>query len=142
MTWYFIWYMIWYLIYDMVHDMIYDLIYDTIWYNIFCLNRYEVQILEVAGPLTHDSFMTISFSSRGRSSRTAPNISLFQTTCTELGQLWQNEHPSSNTAKCCLTSEIFQDQVYPTLHGHIWYIIWYMIWYDIWCDMVCNKIYD
>ena len=37
------------------------------------LNCYEVQILEVAGALTHDSFMTISFSSRGRSSRTAPN---------------------------------------------------------------------
>ena len=31
------------------------------------------EILEVAGALTHDSFMTISFSSRARSSRTAPN---------------------------------------------------------------------
>ena len=40
---------------------------------LFILNRYEVQILEVAGALTHDSFMTISFASRGRSSRTAPN---------------------------------------------------------------------
>ena len=27
----------------------------------FKSNRYEVQILEVAGALTHDSFMTISF---------------------------------------------------------------------------------
>ena len=31
------------------------------------------EILEMAGALTHDLFMTISFSSRGRSSRTAPN---------------------------------------------------------------------
>ena len=26
-------------------------------------------------------------------------------------------HPTTNTAKCCLTSEILRDQVYPTLHG-------------------------
>ena len=122
--------MIWYLIYDMVHDMIYDLIYDTIWYNIFCLNRYEVQILEVAGPLTHDSFMTISFSSRGRSSCTTPNISLFQTTCTKLGQLWQNEHPSSNSAKCYILYDIF-----------IWHLILYDLIYDIICDNICDMMY-
>ena len=26
-------------------------------------------------------------------------------------------HPTTNTAKCCLTSEILRDQMYPTLHG-------------------------
>ena len=41
-----------------------------VWYG---YSLWSPEILKVAGPLTHDSFMTISFSSRGRSSHTAPN---------------------------------------------------------------------
>ena len=41
-----------------------------VWYG---YSLWSPKILEVAGALTHDSFMTISFSSRGRSSLTAPN---------------------------------------------------------------------
>ena len=84
----------------------------TSYFFFLILNHFEVQILEVTGALTHDLFMTISFSSRGRSSRTAPNclteiLGCLRTTVTK----WTDyacSHPSTNTAKCCLTSEILR----------------------------------
>ena len=88
------------------------------------------RILKVDGSLTHDfSWSSISLEKKWFSS-TAPNclteilgcLRQFHPAVTtdELKGLCLipgGPHPTSNTVKCCLTSEILRDQVYPTLHG-------------------------
>ena len=58
--------------YHIITYIIYHNIYHIVWYVCGYL-LWSPEILEVARTLTHDSLMTISFSSRGRSSCTAPN---------------------------------------------------------------------
>ena len=59
--------------YNRYHVITLIIIYIILFKHVCGYWLWSPEILELAGAMTHDSFMTISFSSRGTSSRTAPN---------------------------------------------------------------------